>query len=87
MEEIYGEFVVIHIILLISIHPISNIQSSQFRNAEYVLVIRDLMNIQGSATLEDYKRAFNKIDDDDSGYIESKEIEALLEEVYSKDEL
>lgn len=45
------------------------------------------MNIQGSATLEDYKRAFNKIDDDDSGYIESKEIEALLEEVYSKDEL
>lgn len=87
MEEIYGEFVVIHIILLISIHPMSNIQSSQFRNAEYVLAIRDLMNIQGSATLEDYKRAFNKIDDDDSGYIESKEIEALLEEVYSEDEL
>jgi hypothetical protein len=45
------------------------------------------MNIQGSATLEDYKRAFNKIDDDDSGYIESQEIEALLVEVYSEDEL
>ena len=45
------------------------------------------MNIQGSATLEDYKRAFDKIDEDGSGYIESKEIEALLLDVYGEDEL
>lgn len=45
------------------------------------------MDIQGSATLDDYKRAFNKIDNDNSGYIESKEIEALLKDVYSEDEL
>ncbi len=53
-----------------------------FRNAEYVLAIRDLMNIRGSATLDDYKRAFDKLDKDNSGYIESAEIEALLSDVY-----
>lgn len=53
-----------------------------FRNAEYVLAIRDLMNIRGSATLDDYKRAFDKIDEDGSGFIESAEIEALLSDVY-----
>mmetsp|Transcript_26793 Transcript_26793/g.39686 ORF Transcript_26793/g.39686 Transcript_26793/m.39686 type:complete len:516 (+) Transcript_26793:107-1654(+) len=58
-----------------------------FRNAEYVLAIRDLMNIQGSATMDDYKRAFDKLDNDNSGYIESKEIEALLKDVYNEDEL
>lgn len=54
-----------------------------FRNAEYVLAIRDLMNIAGSATLAEYKRAFDKLDKDGSGYIESLEIEALLSDVYA----
>jgi len=45
------------------------------------------MNIQGSATMDDYKRAFDKLDNDNSGYIESKEIEALLKDVYNEDEL
>ncbi len=58
-----------------------------FRNAEYVLAIRDLMNIRGSASLEDYKKAFNKLDADGSGYIESGEIETLLSEVCEDDEL
>ncbi len=56
-----------------------------FRNAEYVLAIRDLMNIQGSATLDDYKRAFDKLDSDGSGYIESSEVEDLLSDVYGED--
>lgn len=53
-----------------------------FRNAEYVLAIRDLMNIRGSAGLDDYKRAFDKLDKDGSGFIESGEVEELLSDVY-----
>lgn len=56
-----------------------------FRNAEYVLAIKDLMNIQGSATVEDYKRAFDKLDQDNSGYIESDEVEVLLADVYGNE--
>eukprot|EP00554_Chaetoceros_debilis_P001077 CAMPEP_0194088092 /NCGR_PEP_ID=MMETSP0149-20130528/27770_1 /TAXON_ID=122233 /ORGANISM="Chaetoceros debilis, Strain MM31A-1" /LENGTH=534 /DNA_ID=CAMNT_0038771671 /DNA_START=42 /DNA_END=1646 /DNA_ORIENTATION=+ len=59
-----------------------------FRNAEYVLAIRDLMNIRGprSSSIEDYKRAFDKLDSDGSGYIESSEVEDLLNDVYGKGE-
>jgi len=53
-----------------------------FRNAEYVLAIRDLMDIRGGATLEDYRTAFRRLDSDGSGYIESYEIEDLLSDVY-----
>lgn len=53
-----------------------------FRNAEYVLALKDIMNIRGSATLDDYRAAFDRIDGDGSGYIEAGEIEALLEDVY-----
>lgn len=56
-----------------------------FRNAEYVLAIKDLMNIQGAATIEDYKRAFDKLDQDNSGYIESAEVEVLLGDVYGEE--
>ncbi len=57
-----------------------------FRNAEYVLAIRDLMNIQGQATMPDYKNAFDKLDKDGSGYIETDEIVALLMDVYGESE-
>jgi len=53
-----------------------------FRNAEYVLAIRELMDIRGGATLEDYRTAFGRLDTDGSGYIESYEIEDLLSDVY-----
>jgi len=53
-----------------------------FRNAEYVLAIKDLMDIRGGATLEDYRTAFGKLDSDGSGYIESNEIQDLLSDVY-----
>jgi len=53
-----------------------------FRNAEYVMALKDMMNIKCSATLEDYKEAFNRLDADDSGFIEAGEVRALLDEVY-----
>ena len=54
-----------------------------FRNAEYVLALKSLMNIRGEgATLEEYRAAFNRIDRDGSGYLERDEIEALLADVY-----
>jgi len=54
-----------------------------FRNAEYVMALKKLMNIRGEgATLEEYKAAFQKLDTDGSGYLERDEIEALLADVY-----
>jgi hypothetical protein len=58
-----------------------------FRNAEYVLAIRDLMNIHGKATLQDYKVAFDKLDKDKSGFIETDEICTLLTDVYGEDDI
>ncbi len=58
-----------------------------FRNAEYVLAIRDLMNIHGKATLQDYKNAFDRLDKDQSGFIEANEISDLLSDVYGDDNI
>mmetsp|Transcript_25893 Transcript_25893/g.60968 ORF Transcript_25893/g.60968 Transcript_25893/m.60968 type:complete len:530 (-) Transcript_25893:119-1708(-) len=54
-----------------------------FRNAEYVMALKEIMDLSGSATLQDYKDAFDKLDKDDSGYIEAGEIQELLDNVYS----
>lgn len=53
-----------------------------FRNAEYVLALKDIMNLKGSKTIDEYKEAFERIDKDGSGFIETDEIEALLRDVY-----
>mmetsp|Transcript_28918 Transcript_28918/g.53401 ORF Transcript_28918/g.53401 Transcript_28918/m.53401 type:complete len:559 (-) Transcript_28918:75-1751(-) len=54
-----------------------------FRNAEYVIALKSLMDIGGEeATLEEYRAAFQKIDTDGSGYLERDEIEAMLADVY-----
>lgn len=54
-----------------------------FRNVEYVMALKKLMNIRGEgATLEEYKAAFQRLDTDGSGYLERDEIEALLADVY-----
>jgi hypothetical protein len=53
-----------------------------FRNAEYVMALKDLMKLTGGATLEDYKEAFDRLDRDKSGFIDTEEIEALLADVY-----
>merc|ERR1712125_279308 len=39
------------------------------------------MNLKG-ASLEEYEEAFNRLDTDKSGYIDTEEIEALLADVY-----
>jgi len=56
-----------------------------FRNAEYVMALKEIMDLSGSASLEDYKDAFDQLDQDDSGYIEAGEIEQLLDDVYKGD--
>lgn len=56
-----------------------------FRNAEYVMALKQLMKIRGTATMADYKQAFNDLDSDGSGYIEASEIEELLDTVYDGD--
>ena len=53
-----------------------------FRNAEYILALKDLMNLRGKATLDDYKEAFDRLDTDGSGYIDSLEIQELFDDVY-----
>lgn len=53
-----------------------------FRNAEYLMALKELMNLKGGATLEDYEEAFNRLDKDKSGFIDTYEIEALLADVY-----
>lgn len=56
--------------------------SYMFRNVEYVIALKDLMKLRGSATLGDYKAAFTRLDNDNSGYIESTEVAKLLNDVY-----
>ena len=53
-----------------------------FRNAEYVLALRDLLKLKGKASIRDYKRAFGRLDTDGSGYIEISEIQKLFDDVY-----
>jgi len=55
-----------------------------FRNAEYVVALKDIMKIR-STSIEDYKQAFKRLDKDDSGFIEAREIEALLADVYGSE--
>lgn len=53
-----------------------------FRNAEYILALRDLLKLSGSASLQDYRDAFDRLDLDNSGYIEANEVRDLLHDVY-----
>jgi Protein of unknown function (DUF760)/EF-hand domain pair len=54
-----------------------------FRNAEYVMALKGLMQLTGSATLQDYKDAFDRLDADGNGYIEAHEVNVLLDDVYN----
>jgi EF-hand domain pair/Protein of unknown function (DUF760) len=53
-----------------------------FRNAEYVIALKQLMHLQGAVSLQEYNEAFRRLDEDNSGYIEIKEVETLLNSVY-----
>lgn len=58
-----------------------------FRNAEYVLALKELMKLKGrKLTIEDYKDAFDRLDSDNSGYIERSEIQELFKEAYGGNE-
>jgi hypothetical protein len=54
-----------------------------FRNAEYVMALKEIMDLRGSATLQDYKDAFDRLDSDGSGYIESFEVKDMLDDLYA----
>lgn len=53
-----------------------------FRNVEYLLALKSLMNLEASATLQDFREAFDRIDTDGNGFLDRQEIEALLADVY-----
>jgi hypothetical protein len=53
-----------------------------FRNAEYILALRDLLKLSGSASLQDHKDAFDRLDTDNNGYIEAHEVRDLMHDVY-----
>ena len=58
-----------------------------FRNAEYVLALKDLMQLRGrKLSVKDYKDAFDRVDTDNSGYIELSEIQNLFKEAYGREE-
>ncbi len=58
-----------------------------FRNAEYVLALKDLMQLRGKKlSLKDYKDAFDRVDTDNSGFIELSEIQNLFKEAYGREE-
>jgi len=60
-----------------------------FRNAEYVVALKQLMKIKsknGGTTLPEYKKAFDRLDIDSSGYIDISEVETLLSDVYDNNE-
>jgi hypothetical protein len=52
-----------------------------FRNAEYVVTLQQLLNIK-SRSLAEYKKVFDEIDTDGSGFIDAEEVERLLKSFY-----
>ena len=54
------------------------------RNAEYVMKIRQILQIK-SRSIDEYREAFDRLDLDGSGYIETAEVEQLLKAVYEGD--
>jgi len=54
------------------------------RNAEYVLTIRRVLGLE-TRSIEEYREAFNRLDLDESGFIEVTEVKQLFDEVYDGD--
>ena len=52
-----------------------------FRNAEYVLALKELLKISAH-TVEEYREAFDRIDVDGSGTVDKEEIKVMLTDVY-----
>jgi hypothetical protein len=75
----------LHFLFFSFLSHICIVYSYMFRNAEYVLALKDLLKLQGKATLDDYKDAFDRLDADGSGYIEASEVKNLLDDVYEEE--
>merc|ERR1719399_1319440 len=54
------------------------------RNAEYVVTMRKVLQLKSRSSAE-YRKAFDRIDLDGSGFIEVAEVESLLKQVYKDD--
>ena len=54
------------------------------RNAEYVMALRQVLQLQTRSTAE-FRATFDRIDLDQSGYIETAEVEELLSDIYKGD--
>jgi len=54
------------------------------RNAEYVLTLRRILRLK-TRSAEEFRAAFDRVDLDNSGYIEMSEVEELLQQVYEDD--
>ena len=50
------------------------------RNAEYVMTLRRILRLK-TRSAEEYRQAFDRIDLDNSGYIDVAEVKELLSEV------
>ena len=58
------------------------------RNAEYVLAVQQVLELpQAGRTPAALRAAFQRVDVDDSGFIDRGEVEALFQEVYGLDDL
>lgn len=71
-----------HVNILISPTTLLYYVGYLFRNAEYVLALKDLLKIRPRASWDEYKEAFDRMDRDGSGYIELTEIRELFDSVY-----
>jgi len=54
------------------------------RNAEYVLTIRKVLKLKTRSAAE-YRDAFDRLDEDGSGFIDVSEVERLLKQVYGEE--
>lgn len=82
---IANAYVYVCLPLTLELFPPLLLCSYMFRNAEYVIALKKIMNLKGSKTVQEYKEAFDRIDKDQSGFIEAAEIKDLLREVYNDD--
>jgi hypothetical protein len=56
-----------------------------FRNAEYIISLKKLMQLGNGATIEDYRKVFDRLDCNKLGYIDPQAIKAFYIDIYGDD--
>jgi Protein of unknown function (DUF760)/EF-hand domain pair len=56
-----------------------------FRNAEYIISLKKLMQLSSGATTEDYRKVFDRLDCKKLGYIDPQAIKAFYIDIYGDD--